>query len=278
MPKFVLLSPAALHLSLVLLGVLCLVTPAGYASNDILPSGEEIVQRVNARDEGQTASSTLLMELIDRRGEKLIRKTRTFRKYYRAEKRTAIFYVLPKNVEGTAFLTFAYFEATRDDAQWLYLPAFRKVRRISAANRGELFLGTDFTYEDIKQGTKLSVTDYAWKTMGEDTVDGRRCYMLEGTPVNHDVAKELGYGRVITWVDTEIWIVRKTDFWDVRGEPLKTSFIRDIRQVQGIWTAHEIEARHHKTGHRTVFTFSDVDYGSNIDDDLFTERTLLRGL
>jgi outer membrane lipoprotein-sorting protein len=278
MSKFITLSTAALACSVALSGVLGLVTPTGPAANVLLPSGEEIVQHINARDEGQTASSTLLMELIDRRGEKLVRKTRTFRKYYAAEKRTAIFYVLPKNVEGTAFLTFHYLEEKRDDVQWLYLPSLRKVRRISAADRGEAFLGTDFTYDDMKRESKVSLTDYAWKTLSEDSIDGHRCYMLEGIPVNRDIAKELGYGRVVSWVDTEIWMVRKTDFWDVRGEPLKSSFVRDIRPVQGIWTAHELEAHNHKTGHHTVFTFSDVDYGSKIDDDLFTERTLLRGL
>jgi outer membrane lipoprotein-sorting protein len=278
MPKLIPLSTLALALGIALLGILGPVTPTGHTANGTLPSGDEIVQRINARNEGQTASSTLLMELIDRRGEKLVRQTRTFRKYYEAEKRTAIFYLLPKNVEGTAFLTFDYFEERRDDAQWLYLPALRKVRRISAADRGEPFLGTDFTYEDMKRESKLSRTDYAWKTLGEDSLDGRHCYMVEGLPVSRDVARELGYSRVVSWVDAEIWMVRKTDFWDVRGEPLKASFVRDIRQVQGIWTAHALEVRNHKTGHRTVFTFSDVDYGSNIDDDLFTERALRRGL
>jgi outer membrane lipoprotein-sorting protein len=278
MLKFNALSPWMLAGSAALLGMLGLVTPTGHTADVAWPSGEEIAQRINARDEGRTASSTLLMELIDRHGDKLVRKTRTFRKYYAAEKRSAIFYVLPKNVEGTAFLTFHYLEEKRDDVQWLYLPTLRKVRRIAAADRGEAFLGTDFTYDDMKRESKVSLTDYAWKTIGEDSVDGHRCYMVEGIPVSRDVAKELGYGRVVLWVDTAIWMVRKTDFWDVRGEPLKSSFVRDIRQVQGIWTAHELEARNHKTGHRTVFTFSDVDYGSNIDDDLFTERALLRGL
>ena len=83
---------------------------------------------------------------------------------------------------------------------------------------------------------------------------------------------------MLSWVDAESWIVRKAKFWDLRGNPLKTSFIRDIRQVQGIWTAHRLEAQNHKTGHRTVFTFSNVDYGSCIHHDLFTKRALRRGL
>jgi hypothetical protein len=43
----------------------------------------------------------------------------------------------------------------RGDDRWLYLPATRKVRRIPASDRGDYFLGTDFTYEDIQSELKL---------------------------------------------------------------------------------------------------------------------------
>src|SRR5262245_30364892 len=108
MRKFNALSPLTLAGSAVFLGMLGLVTSTGHTADVACPSSAEMAQRINARDEGRTASSTLLMELIDRHGDKLVRKTRTFRKYYTAEKRSAIFYILPKNVEGTAFLTFHY--------------------------------------------------------------------------------------------------------------------------------------------------------------------------
>ncbi|MEE8556423.1 MAG: outer membrane lipoprotein-sorting protein, partial [Myxococcota bacterium] len=68
-----------------------------------------------------------------------------------------------------------------------------------------------------------------------------------------------------------------TEFWDLKGKPLKTIYAREIRRVDGIWTAHQFEATNHKTGHRTIFTFSNMDYESAVDDDLFTERALRHG-
>lgn len=262
-----------LALSLLVIGT---VSPAS-GSDPAWPTGDEIVQRVNARDEGEAVSRTLVMELIDRRGKKRVRETRGFRKYYGEEKRTVIFYLSPKNIKRTAFLTYDYPEADRNDDQWLYLPAMRKVRRISASDRGDYFLGTDFTYEDIKKETKVSFEDYLRTTIGEEKVDGHRTYKMEQIPVNKKIAKELGYGRVVSWVDPEIWIIRKSEFWDVRGNHLKTLHIKEIRKVQDIWTAHRLEVRNHKTGHRTIFTFSDVDYQTGVKDDLFTERALRRG-
>jgi len=211
------------------------------------PTAKEITKRINARDEGIQVSRTLKMELINRKGKIRERVTRAFRKYFGEEKRTILFYESPKNVKDTGFLTFDYPDSKRDDDQWLYLPALRKVRRISASDRGDYFLGTDFTYEDIKKETKVSIDDYTRNTIGEETIDGHRTYIVESIPVNKKIAKELGYGRVLQWVDAEIWTVRKSEFWNVRGKSLKTIQNKEIRLVQGIWTSHRIEAVNHKT-------------------------------
>lgn len=239
-------------------------------------SGLEIAQQVNARDEGTSVSRNLIMEMIDRRGKKRVRETRAFRKYYGEEKRTMIFYLQPKNVRKTAFLTYDYPQA--DDDQWLYLPAMRKIRRISSSDRGDYFLGTDFTYEDIKKEGKVGIEDYTWKRIGEETIDGHHSYIVQAIPINDEVAKELGYGRVIYYVDSHIWMVRQTETWDNRGNELKTIHTRDIRQVQNIWTAHTLEVSNHKTGHNTRFLFSDIDYSAGVADDIFTQQSLRRGL
>ncbi len=243
-----------------------------------LPGGDEIAKRINARNEGVAVSRKLTMQMTDRTGKTRIRDTRAFRKYFGDEKRTVIFYQQPKSVKGTAFLTWDYPRTEQDDDQWLYLPAMRKVRRISAADRGDYFLGTDLSYEDIKLESRIGIDDYRRKTLGENEVDGHHCYILESLPVDAATAKELGYGKIEQCVDSKIWIVRKAKMWDVNMNPLKTVYFSDIREVQGIWTQHRIEVENHKTGHRTSFRFSDVDYQGGVRDELFTQNALRRGL
>ncbi len=257
-------------------GVLMLVNAA--VAEISQPSGLEIAQRINARDEGASVSRNLIMEMVDRRGKKRVRETRGFRKYYGEEKRTMIFYLKPNNVRKTAFLTYDYPQADQDDDQWLYLPAMRKVRRISSSDRGDYFLGTDFTYEDIKKENKVGIEDYNWKTVGEEEIDGHHSFIVEAIPINDKVAKELGYSKVLSWVDSKIWMVRQSKHWDIRGNELKTINVRDIRQVQNIWTAYNIDVVNHKTGHNTRFHFSDIDYSTGVADDIFTQQALRRGL
>ena len=259
------------------LAFLLLIIPF-IASAGELPSGDDIAQNINARDEGEAVSRTLTMEMTDKRGKKRLRETRALRKYYGDERRTVIFYLTPKNVKDTAFLTWDYPDANKDDDQWLYLPAMRKVRRISASDRGDYFLGTDLTYEDIKLETRVSIEDYKRRTIGEDEVDGHHCLIVEATPVNKATAKELGYSKVEQCVDDKIWMVRRSKMWDLRGNPLKTVLIKDVRQVQDIWTQHQIDVENLKTGHHTRFTFSDVNYAGGVDDFNFTQNAIRRGL
>lgn len=240
-------------------------------------TGDQIARRVEQRDDGESVAQTLVMKLIGKDGHERVRETRFFRKDEDGERRTVLFFTGPKSIEDTAFLTYDYPERGRDDDQWLYLPALRKVRRISASDRGHYFLGTDFTYDDIKNTGKVNVHDYEFRRAGEGEVEGHRCIRLEATPVSDEVADELGYGRGVLWVDPDIWMIRKAELWDVAGERLKTISVGDIRRVQGVWTAHRIEAESHQSGHRSVFLFRDVDYRDGVDDGLFTRRALRRG-
>jgi len=241
-----------------------------------LPTGLEIANHINQVDEGEYVTRKMDMKMTDRRGKVRTRSTLGFRKYYGDEKRTVLFYLQPKNIKDTAFLTYDYNH--KDDDQWLYLPALRKARRISASDRGDYFLGTDFTYEDIKKEGKVETRDYQFTTLGEELVDGKTTYRVEGIPVNKKTAKELGYGKVQWWVDPSNWVVLKAKYWDIKLNELKSSTMSDVRLVDGIWTRHKMLVKNQKTGHSTQFTFSLVDYKTAVKDKLFSRQSITRGV
>jgi hypothetical protein len=242
-----------------------------------LPDGAEVIARVNARDEGVSSRRRVTMELIDKRGGTRTRETVFLRRFFDGVKRTAVFFESPPSVKGTAFLTFDWAEPDREDDQWLYLPTLRRSRRISAADRGDSFVGTDLSYDDIKQETKVSQSDYVWETVGEDELDGVRCLRLVGLPSSEKVARELDIARIEAWIDADIWIARQVDYWDRAERHKKTSRISEIRQVGGIWTPHRIDVHNHRSDHRTVFTITQVDYDVELPEEIFTERALRRG-
>lgn len=249
--------------------------------NTALPKASNLVAGVNARADGEFVSRSLKMTLTDRRGKTRTRDTFGYRKYYGSgkeqEKRTVIFYRSPTSLKGTGFLTYDYQDAEKEDDQWLYLPALRKVRRISAADRGDYFLGTDFTYEDIKKAGKLEESDYTFKTIAEEMIGEHLTYVVRAIPTSDATAQELGYSKVILNIDPQIHMIRTAKYFDVNGNALKTLVNKKITQIEGIWTSVETQIVNHKTGHRTDFVFSDISYAKPVADSVFQKRALRRG-
>ena len=242
------------------------------------PMGEEIVKRVNERFEGEQLTQQVTITMVDKRGKKQERSLMWFRKDFSDQRKSIIFYKSPANVKGTSFLTYDYNIREQDDDQWLYLPALRKTRRISASNRGDYFLGTDLTYEDVKLATKIGADDYQFSVKDEKSEDGISYYVVEGLPNEAKVAKELGYGKVQYWIDQDLMIPRKIYYWDMAGNKLKLLEFKDIKKVHDIWTTHLIEAENYKTKHKTTFHFEAPDYQSPLEDELFQEDAMIRGI
>ncbi len=247
-------------------------------AKDQWPEGREIAGRINARDSGTAVSRTLLMELIDSPEKTRHRQLRSFWKFFPGGRHIAFFVLAPPDMKDFAYLANDYFAEGKDDDHWIYDPAKKRTRRIALSQRRDQFLGSDFTIEDIKKENRVEIHEYSWKTIGEEMVDGHSCYRVEQVPASDKIAKQIGYGRIVVFVDRELWIPRKREFWTLDSKKLKTFEIKDIQQVSGIWTAHRIEATNHLTGHRTVVRFEGVDYASGVDDEIFTVRTLEKGL
>jgi len=247
-----------------------------------LPNANELVKKINSIDDGKFVTRNLTMKMIDKRGKVRTRETRGYRKYFDGEKRTILFYKKPTNVKNTAFLTFDYPDSEKDDDQWLYLPALRKVRRISASDRGDYFLGTDFTYEDIKLEGKLDTSDFHFKTLKLEniTLDDQqvsKTALIQGLPKSDKIARELGYGKTEISVDLETNLIVKASYWGPKNKLLKTLSVSNIKIINGIMTRNKLIIDNHKTGHRTEFQFSQVDYNTPVKDSLFSQRAMKKG-
>ncbi|RMH49900.1 MAG: outer membrane lipoprotein-sorting protein [Zetaproteobacteria bacterium] len=259
-----------------LLSILLLAAAAQpAAAADAPPSGLEVMQAVDNREDGDDLKQTMTQTLIDRNGNRRVRHMVSFRKDYGKDKKMILFFTEPANIRDTALLTFDYDDPDKDDDQWLYLPALQRVRRISAADRGDYFMGTDFTFEDMKQTPELS--DYHWKLLGSETIDGHDCWKVEGRPVSDDVMRMLGYSRMVQYVRKDNDFPLRVDYWDRAGAPLKRMRVLKLVQIQGIWTPLKIEMDNSQSGHKTVLEFSDQHYNSGLKNRLFTQRTLKRG-
>jgi hypothetical protein len=241
-----------------------------------LPSGKELAEQINTNHFGKPVSRLVNMELIDREERQRTRSFRIYRDFQPNSSRLAIYVVAPPDMKHVSFLSFDYFEPGHEDEQWLYEPVRQTARRLAQVNRKDSFLGSEFSIEDIKKVNRVEVAEYEWKTLGETKIDGRRAFLLEQLPATPELAKNIGYGRILNTVDAEWGLRMKIQFWNPKGEMLKTFRMRKPLEHLGGWFATTIEATNHQTRDRTLLRFEETSTEQAIDDAVFTIRHMKR--
>lgn len=236
-------------------------------------SAREIMDRVEHANDVATEVSTMDMTLTNKRGQTRERKMRAWTKSKDEDLQDQLVRFLePKDVEGVGLLTWEH--ADRDDDQWLYLPALHKVRRISSADQSDSFMGTDFSFQDMRS-EKLD--EHTYTIQREEAVEGRPCWVVEAVASTPKQQEESGYGRRVIWVDQATFLQMKAEYYDKKGQLLKEFEAGNMNEVApGKWRHDMLYMENVQRGHNTRITFTNRSVGEEIDPDVFTERELRR--
>jgi outer membrane lipoprotein-sorting protein len=236
-----------------------------------------IMEKVDARDDGKTLEQDMTMLLIDKNGKKRNRNLHTYSKDFGADTHQILFFKSPADVKNTAFLTYDYDNANKDDDQWLYLPALKKVKRIPSSDKSSSFMGSDFSYFDM---TDRDLEDYNYRLIKETKVRGHDAWMIEATPRNKKVIKESGYTKTIGIVRKDNYVVvRAINF--MRNGKKKYMDMQRLHKQGGVWLPDVLTMttkKGNKTTHKTVLKFSHIKLNKSIPDSMFTTRRLEKGL
>jgi len=249
------------------IALLMAVLPAQAA--ETTPTGLKIMTRVDDRPDGDDRTQMLTMTLINKSRRQRIRKVKSYSKDFGKDKKSVMVFEKPADVRGTAFLSWEYDDPAREDDKWLYMPAMKKVRRISGASKNEYFMGSDFTYDDMGD---RNVEEDTHTLLGEEVVDGHDCWKVESIPVD----PEDMYTRKVIWVCKAADMAIKAEYYDKDGL-LKTFKALDFRQQDGFWTLFKSEMDNVSRKHKTVMEIDSVKYNTGINDNLFRVSTIQRG-
>lgn len=237
-------------------------------------TGRQIMDREEKQNKGNDEYNKMSMKLINDRGQERNRKVEYFRKTDKSDNDKILMRFLePADVKGVGLLTVEYSE--RDDDQWLYLPALRKVRRITSSDQGDNFMGTDFTYEDIRS-EKLDQHQYS--VARSEVIEGHDCYVIEAVPSTEKQKKESSYSRREIWVRKDIFLTVQTKYYDKKGEYFKVEIRKDIAEVTpNIYRPNLMEMKNLKSGHTTRLGFDERKINKGLNDNIFSERELQKG-
>jgi len=235
------------------------------------PSGREIIEMVQNRPDGDNRKSVMTMTLVNHRGSKRERTMLSYSQDYGKDSKSIMFFQAPADVKGTGFLTWEYDDPARDDDRWSYLPAMKKVRRISGSSATkENFMGSDFTYDDM--GGRNTEEDLH-TLLREELVDGSDCWVLESIPRDPDDA----YSKKISWIRQDASVPVKVEFYNRMGSLLKTLTASDIRMEGEFWTTGRLVMINHLRDHKTIITMDEIDYNLELNETMFTVPALERG-
>ncbi|NIB38106.1 outer membrane lipoprotein-sorting protein [Pseudomaricurvus alkylphenolicus] len=232
--------------------------------------GLEIAREADRRDLGfGDNASELTMTLRNQYGEESVRRMRnkTLEQNDDGDKSLIVF-DNPRDVKGTAFLSFTH-KAGADD-QWLYLPALKRVKRIASSNKSGPFMGSEFAYEDI---SSQEVEKYSYNFLRNESFNGRNHFVIERDPVD----PKSGYSRQEVWLDTEEYRVWKVDYYDRKGDLLKTLTLSDYQQyLNKYWRADHWLMQNHQTGKSTELSYKGWRFANGYRDRDFTKNSLAR--
>ena len=233
--------------------------------------GLAIAQEADRREAGfADFTASLEMILKNRHGQESRRKIRikTLEVANDGDKSLSIFDT-PRDVKGTAFLTFSH--KVGDDDQWLYLPALKRVKRINSRNKSGSFMGSEFAYEDL---SSQEVEKYTYEWLEDKVYAGRDCFVLARFPVDK---KNSGYSRQVSWIDKDEYRVWKVDYYDRKNALLKTLTMADYQQYQGkYWRAGRMEMVNHQNGKSTTLNWTDYKFAVGLKTRDFNKNSLKR--
>ena len=232
--------------------------------------GLDISTEAKKRDLGwQDSTADMLMLLRNKQGQESVReiKIKSLEVDNDGDKSLTIFNK-PRDVKGTAFLSFSH-PITADD-QWLFLPALKRVKRISSRNKSGPFMGSEFAFEDL---SSFEIEKYHYKYLGVEIINGVNAFKVEQIPVDENS----GYTRRIVWIDTIEYRTHKIAFYDRKDSLLKTLTFSNYKQyLAKHWRADNQLMINHQNGKSTELQWRNYAFKTGLKDSDFSKNSLKR--
>lgn len=172
----------------------------------------------------------------------------------------------PLDVKDTRFLFFDRVQGR--DEQYIYLPAMKRSLQVADEMRKQPFLGSEFYVSDL---VTPELDAFTYTIVGEKKVGDASCKLVEVTP---RVPKNELYSKARVAIDPAALVVMQTEFFDLKGKPLKVWTIGKLEKIDGFWTPLEQRMTNVQEKRSSTFTTTQIRYNVELPDSVFT-RTYL---
>ena len=228
-------------------------------------TGIEIAKMVDEKPTPRDMVNTTNMVLTNSKGKK--RTNVMMSRSIDGNKKQIIWFLEPKDDRGVAFLKIEH--NNKDDEMRMWLPAFKKVRRISSKRKGDAFMGSDLSYEDL---TSRDLNEYTYKRLDDELVNSTQCFVLESKP---NTSAKSSYSKHISWIDKENLNILQEYSFDKRGALKKEKYFQH-NKLKDYYVMNQIRVKDVQKQHTTEVTFESLEVDTGINPALFQEKNLKR--
>ncbi len=237
---------------------ICLIVLLFFSTIVSALTAEEII---NKRDDNEYIKTAKVeAELVIISGGRQL--TKTMVSYIEVDNSLSTF-TNPRD-RGTKFLK-------RGDSLWMFFPEAEDIVKISGHMLNQGMMGSDFSYQDMMESDKLTEL-YNFELIGEEELDGRLCYVLEGTAVE---GKDVSYYRRKAWIDKERFVGLKEELYARSGRLLKVMMVTRVEEIEGRWYPVEsVMENKLRQNTKTEFIVHSIEFNPVIPGDTFTLENL----
>lgn len=258
------------------LALLIVAAPSARAAGEdapaLAPAGAASVEECLRRNLPRRSSvQSVRFQSKDRTGStRTIAGTAYWKKGEGELSRSLIQIDFPPDLRGSAYLLL---EKPEKVDVFVYLPEYKKVRRITShALAGSLF-GTDFSYEDMRRLRHLFEAAAA-EALPDAELGGRAVRVVRLVP-----PPESEYGAVQARVDAETCVPLEIDLY-ARSGALAKQLVADPSSLSrhgSVWVAHSVLLRDLQEQTETRLELGKLEVDVEVPERMFSERTLTQG-
>jgi len=230
-------------------------------------NARQIVDEAQKRTDVKSQRYEGLLQVFDAKGRITDKRWTMERLGAHGESKAVLRFTVPAEVKGVAMLIVNHPDRASD--QWMWTPAIERDRRIALQDRSTRFFGTDFSFEDLEE---RDVNQYDYALAGDETIDGAACWKIASTPRQ---AKSSQYSRSMVWIRKDNYAFARIENY-VKDEVVRRLNYANIQNVQGIWTAKQLEMTDVRRGSRTRLTLDKLEYNVPLKDEDFTLQAIRR--
>lgn len=225
-------------------------------------TAKEIIRKADERMRGKSNFAQLSMEII--RPE--WKRTMSMKSWSKGTEYALVYVVSPAKDKGTVSLKIG-------NEMWNWLPSIERSIKVSPSMMMQSWMGSDFTNDDLIRQSSI-VEDYEHRIVGEEKLENFDCYKLELIPKPE---APVVWGKILTWVTKKEFNQLKVEYYDEDGELINVMTGSDLKTLDGrlLPTRWEMVPAD-KTGHKTVMTYTDIDFNVELSDDFFSKQNMNR--